>query len=253
MSDDAKKPPQDFRNIEEFYEYKAKNIDLKNERVDAKWNAAAILELVPRYLKINSILEIGCGHGMLLANICKSLNIKSKIGIDVSKAILAVAKKELPEGEFLLAHDEELPFKEGSIDLAVFCDVLEHFDNPEKALVEAKRVSKYIAVKVPLERCIKTSYLEFSGKKTFGLSHHSGHLHCWGRKEILKIFKNVDLQLAEYKVIAPPTQMRYRSERFKGSWLKPFLIFLEKSTYKCTRKLHTIIFGSDFFAFCKTQ
>lgn len=247
------KLPRDFKSIKEFYEYKARNIDLKNEIIDAKWNAGVLLDLIPRDLKINTVLEIGCGHGLMLANVCKTLAASQKIGVDISETILAVAKKEFPDGEFFLTNGKHLPFKEGSIDLAVFCDVLEHFEEPEKALIEAERISKYIAIKIPLERCIKTMFLELIAKNRFGLSNPSGHLQGWAKKEALKLFENAGLQLISYKIASPSTQLRYREERFKGSWLKPLATFLEKTTYRYIKKLHLILFGSDLFAFCKKR
>lgn len=253
MCIESKKLPQDFKNLKEFYEYKAKNIEIENERVDAKWNASILLEVIPKDLRIDSVLEIGFGHGLLLENVCKTLAVNRKIGVDISKAIIAIAKKELRGGEFLLTKAEHLPFKEESISLIIFCDVLEHFEHPEKALIEAKNVSEYIAVKIPLERCIKTIFLELVGKENFGLRNPSGHIHGWNRKQALRLLRNAGLRLVKYKIAVPPTEMRYRKERFESSLAKPLLVFLEKSTYKYMRRLHTLIFGSDLFAFCEKQ
>jgi len=52
---------------------------------------------------------------------------------------------------FVRSNAEDLPFKDREFDIAVFAEILEHVDNPEIALLEAKRVSKKLIISVPFE------------------------------------------------------------------------------------------------------
>lgn len=52
---------------------------------------------------------------------------------------------------FVRANAEELPFDDGSFDVAVLAEILEHVDNPDKALQEALRVADKVIITVPHE------------------------------------------------------------------------------------------------------
>lgn len=52
---------------------------------------------------------------------------------------------------FVQADAENLPFKDKEFDVAVVAEILEHCENPDKALKEACRVAKKVVVTVPYE------------------------------------------------------------------------------------------------------
>ena len=52
---------------------------------------------------------------------------------------------------FVQANAESLPFKDNSFDTAVLAEVLEHVEDPVKAMKEAKRVASKIIITVPNE------------------------------------------------------------------------------------------------------
>jgi SAM-dependent methyltransferase len=81
------------------------------------------------------VLEIGCGEGMLLA----ALAGNHKFGIDPSVHALVRAKKR-SAAECAVALAEELPFASASFDLVVAIGVMEHFENPDAATAEIRRV-----------------------------------------------------------------------------------------------------------------
>ena len=69
--------------------------------------------------------------------------MKELVSVDFDK------HDELPN--FIQANAEELPFKDGRFDTAALCEILEHVENPTKALQEAVRVSKRVIITVPYE------------------------------------------------------------------------------------------------------
>jgi len=92
-----------------------------------------------------TILEIGCGEGAQLA----TFTSRHKSGIDLSVHALLRARKR-SSGAFAVARAEELPFADNSFDLVVAVGVMEHFESPDTAAAEIRRVlalgGHYIAV-----------------------------------------------------------------------------------------------------------
>ena len=79
--------------------------------------------------KKSNILEIGCGVGDLLA----SLEPEKGVGIDISETMIANAKKNFPQFEFLVG-DIEIPESinkiEGTFDyIGLIIGIRYHFDS----------------------------------------------------------------------------------------------------------------------------
>ena len=89
------------------------------------------------------ILDVGCGTGecerMAIARFPHSL----VIGIDVSPGMIVVAREKLadhPRASFGIAAAEQLPFGQGTFDVAVCANVLHHISDPRRVLSECARV-----------------------------------------------------------------------------------------------------------------
>lgn len=84
------------------------------------------------YDKTSKLLDIGCGTGLssMLFN-CQ------KIGIDSSLELLKQAKQRMP---VVQGKAENLPFKDNSFDITICLTALHNFDDPQRALLEMKRV-----------------------------------------------------------------------------------------------------------------
>ena len=65
------------------------------------------------------ILELGCGHGDLLASLKPSLGI----GVDFSKEMLSIAAKKYPDLRFIMADAHELPVKT-KFDVIILSDLV---------------------------------------------------------------------------------------------------------------------------------
>jgi len=87
-----------------------------------------------------NILDIGCGEGTRL-NTLLPKDIKGT-GVDISKIAIKKAKEQYPRHRYIQTKGESLPFKDNSFDLVYTAFVLEHTENPEYFLKEAKRVLK---------------------------------------------------------------------------------------------------------------
>lgn len=94
--------------------------------------------LNPLSTKATKILDLGCGEGTRLNHFCK--RGKELVGVDISSTAIKKAKEQYPMINFVSGDLEKLPLKDESFDLVYSAFVLEHLDNPEKAITEAVRV-----------------------------------------------------------------------------------------------------------------
>lgn len=94
-------------------------------------------ELVKKYCRGNSILELGCGLGEYISMFNKEI-----YGSDIALNALKKAKIFCPSGKFFQANAEDLPLKKESFDCVILPDVLEHVQDYESLLNELARVVK---------------------------------------------------------------------------------------------------------------
>jgi len=71
------------------------------------------------------ILDMGCGYGTT-TNYLLQMGYDS-IGIDYSEEAVAAAKKRFPNGNYLFANAESMPFKDQEFDVIILRDALHHF------------------------------------------------------------------------------------------------------------------------------
>jgi SAM-dependent methyltransferase len=90
--------------------------------------------------QVGSVLDVGTGTGLFAEAFSAAGAMVT--GIDLSADGLEVARRHVPDGVFVLAGAEELPFDDGSFDLAFLGLVLHETDDPVRALGEAARVAR---------------------------------------------------------------------------------------------------------------
>lgn len=86
------------------------------------------------------ILDVGCGGGYLLKNAEKKKLIC--YGLDIAQKAIDIAKKRCKKSRFKQGTAESLPYQDRFFDFVVCLGSLEHFLQPEKALLEMNRVLK---------------------------------------------------------------------------------------------------------------
>lgn len=128
-----------------------------------------------------SVLEIGCGEGLVLHQLRDRLTTARSVALDVDFEGVAAARTNSPFASYLSASAYALPFRDGAFDLVLCCEVLEHLEFPAKGLAEIARVaSRTCVLSVPREPIWRVLNVA-RGAYWNALGNTPGHLNHWSR------------------------------------------------------------------------
>lgn len=132
-----------------------------------------------RSLEPTTILDAGCGEGFTM-NKLKENGIGKKIeGVEYSKDAIQLGKKLFPNLTFKEGSAYDMPYENNSFDLIVCTEVLEHLEDPKKAIRELLRVTKkYLIISVPNEPLFMISNF-LRGKNLSRFGNDEGHVNHW--------------------------------------------------------------------------
>lgn len=130
-------------------------------------------------LSLNSVLDVGCGEGITLRKL-EELGIgKQNVGVDYSEDAIKIGKLHHPDLDIRIGNIYDLAFENNSFDAVICTEVLEHLEDPSKAVDELKRVTKkYIIISVPNEPFFIGANL-LRGKYLKGFGNHPEHINHW--------------------------------------------------------------------------
>ena len=132
-----------------------------------------------------SLLDAGCGEGFSLEFLSRQMVDISLFGIDLDQSALRWAAERNHGVPLQQADAQYLPWKNGSFNLVICLEVLEHVADPEKVLAEIKRVSAGdILVSVPHQPYFALANF-LRGKNWRTLGEDPEHIHHWRRAEFL--------------------------------------------------------------------
>jgi 2-polyprenyl-3-methyl-5-hydroxy-6-metoxy-1,4-benzoquinol methylase len=136
--------------------------------------------------------EIGCGEGHLTAALtAKGRRLR---GSDVSEEVVAVARRAAERAgisaEFKAASIYDLNAARDGAELVVCCEVLEHLDDPQRAVkVLAKLAKPYLLTSVPREPIWRAMNMA-RGKYWGDFGNTPGHLQHWSKGGFLEMLKD---------------------------------------------------------------
>lgn len=132
-----------------------------------------------------SVLELGCGPGDLASRILPPG--VDYLGIDIDEAEIETARERYPHLSFQMGNAYELPVESNSFDLVIACEVLEHLEDPQRALAEIDRVAKrLVLVSVPWEPTWRILNV-LRGKYWRSLGNTPGHVQHFSRRAIARM------------------------------------------------------------------
>jgi 2-polyprenyl-3-methyl-5-hydroxy-6-metoxy-1,4-benzoquinol methylase len=147
--------------------------------LDELWAAAA-----PR-----TVLDVGCGEGVLTAEWAERLGDGRIVGIDLDDPKLRAEweTRTRPNLEFRVEEATSLSFADDEFDLACAIEVLEHVPEPEATLAEMARVaSKHLLVSVPREPLWRGLNVA-RGAYVRDLGNTPGHVNHWSKRAFVAL------------------------------------------------------------------
>jgi 2-polyprenyl-3-methyl-5-hydroxy-6-metoxy-1,4-benzoquinol methylase len=136
-----------------------------------------------------SLLDVGCGEGVLSAQWAARLGSGRVVGVDLEDPKLEAewAQRVRPNLEFRAMRAEQLEFTDDEFDLVTATEVLEHVPDPEVVLAEMARVARgHLLVSVPHEPLWRALNLA-RGAYVRELGNTPGHLNHWSRRSFVTL------------------------------------------------------------------
>ena len=146
------------------------------------------VELI-RDLNCKTVLEAGCGPGDLASRLLPAAGYQgcSYIGTDLSRDEVEKARRSHPAMRFEIAPIEQLPVADDSQELVIACEVLEHVEDPSKAIAEIARVnSSWALISVPREPLWRFLNV-LRGRYLGSLGNTPGHLQHFNQRKLVAL------------------------------------------------------------------
>jgi ubiquinone/menaquinone biosynthesis C-methylase UbiE len=136
-----------------------------------------------------SVLDVGCGEGVLTEQWADRIAPGRIMGIDLEDPKLAAewTTRQRPNLTFAPMEVERLQFGDGEFDLVAATEVLEHVSDPDRALAEMARVARrHLLVSVPHEPLWRALNMA-RGAYLSALGNTPGHLNHWTRRAFVRL------------------------------------------------------------------
>ncbi|AZI25824.1 class I SAM-dependent methyltransferase [Pedobacter sp. G11] len=123
--------------------------------------------------KNGSILDVGCGQGVLYSYLKSMQQGTNYLGIDISGKAIALAKKTFPEATFSQL-DFDYSSLEGQFDIIIFNESLYYFNQPLKII----------------DKCIR-HHLKTNGQFIISMCDFKGHDVIWQKLKCKYAFSSL--------------------------------------------------------------
>jgi len=137
----------------------------------------------------SSILDVGCGEGVLTEKWADKLGGGRIVGIDLDDPKLQDEweKRQRANLEYRVEDAADLSFTDGEFDMATAIEVLEHVPDPERTVAEMARVAKrWVLVSVPREPLWRGLNMA-RGAYLKDLGNTPGHINHWSKRSFVSM------------------------------------------------------------------
>ncbi len=136
-----------------------------------------------------SVLDVGCGEGVLTHQWAQQLGERRIVGIDLDDDKLKAewATRQRPNLEYRTMLAENMPFAENEFDMACAIEVLEHVPDPAHTVAEMARVARRrLLVSVPREPLWRMLNMA-RGAYLSELGNTPGHVNHWSKRSFVQL------------------------------------------------------------------
>ncbi|MBS1870478.1 MAG: class I SAM-dependent methyltransferase [Actinobacteria bacterium] len=136
-----------------------------------------------------SVLDVGCGEGVLTHQWAEQLGERRIVGIDLDDEKLKAewATRQRPNLEYRTMLAENMPFVDGEFDMACAIEVLEHVPDPAHTVAEMARVARrHLLVSVPREPLWRMLNMA-RGAYLSDLGNTPGHVNHWSKRSFVRL------------------------------------------------------------------
>jgi SAM-dependent methyltransferase len=138
-----------------------------------------------------SLLDVGCGEGVLVHRWAQRLPDRRLVGIDLQEESIQAgwSEHQAPNLEYRTMAAESLPFAENEFDTASAIELLEHVSDPEHTLSEMARCAeRHLLVSVPREPLWRALNVA-RGAYWPALGNTPGHLNHWSKRSFVALLR----------------------------------------------------------------
>ena len=136
-----------------------------------------------------SLLDVGCGEGVLVHEWAGRIAPRRVVGIDLEEPSIQAgwAQRPAPNLEYRIMKAESMPFADDEFDIATAIEVLEHVPDPAHTVAEMARVAKrHLIVSVPREPLWRGLNMA-RGAYLKQLGNTPGHVNHWSKRSFVAL------------------------------------------------------------------
>ena len=136
-----------------------------------------------------SLLDVGCGEGVLVHAWAEAIAPGRVVGIDLEEPSIqgGWSERQAPNLEYRVMKAQDLPFVDGEFDVVTAIEVLEHVPDPAHTIAEMARVAqRHLLVSVPREPLWRGLNLA-RGAYVKQLGNTPGHVNHWSKRSFAKL------------------------------------------------------------------
>ncbi len=172
-------------------EYLKLNKDLHDSDFHTK--SSAVLSILPKGFKPDSIIDIACGSGKILIEIAKRLGSKDVVGVDISRKIIDIARQNDSEGVVEWLPLSIFDYQRTGFDLVLAIDIVEHVENDKELLDRILSLGKLAVIKVPIEDNPINRFIMWATCKKIDpwkeTERKYGHIHHYSLKSFIQLLE----------------------------------------------------------------
>ncbi len=203
---------------ETYWSRFADDFEERNYYVAGKDDMEIILNKVDTINNLNNVLELGCGNGTYSKRLAKRAT--SLVATDFSEEMVEASKERLKKIKNIKVEKADcfhLPYLDNTFDTVFMANLIHIIPNPDKAIIEAKRVLKHGGSIIVLSFTQKgMSFYNKLGMiyrylKTYGKPPKNGR--SLGLKDAIKLIQMQGLEIIESELLGDKTKALFIKSR----------------------------------------